>query len=80
MWESVRCAAKDRRNRVMIVITDEQTMDKGAYSDANSDLLVIINVASYKNGVGYEKGVVHINGWSDSVICWLREYLKSEFE
>ena len=77
MWESIRSAAKDRRNRVMIVITDEQTMDSGKYSDANSDLLVIINVASYENGVGYEKGVVHINGWSDSVIHWLREYLKT---
>ena len=80
MWESIRSAGKDRRNRVMIVITDEQTMDRGNYSDANSDLLVIINVASYQNGVGYEKGVVHINGWSDSVIYWLREYLKTEFE
>ena len=80
MWESIRSAAKDRRNRVMIVITDEQTTDSGKYSDANSDLLVIINVASYQNGVGYEKDVVHINGWSDSVIHWLREYLKSVFD
>ena len=80
MWESIRGAAKDRRNRVMIVITDEQTMDSGGYADANSDLLVIINVASYQNGVGYEKGVVHINGWSDSVINWIREYLNNEFE
>jgi hypothetical protein len=80
MWESIRSAAKDRSNRVMIVITDEQTMDSGVYSDANSDLLVIINVASYQNGVGYEKGVVHINGWSDSVINWIREYLNTEFE
>jgi len=80
MWGAIRGAGKERYNRVMIVITDEQTMDSGSYFDANSDLLVIINVASYQNGVGYEKGVVHINGWSDSVIHWLREYLKSEFE
>jgi len=79
MWEAIRTAAKDRRNRVMIVITDEQTMDQGSYTDANSDLLVIINVDSYQNGVGYEKGVIHINGWSDSVINWLREYLNNEF-
>jgi len=78
MWESIRSAAKERRYKVMIVITDEQTMDSGSYSDANSDLLVIINVASYQNGVGYEKGIVHINGWSDSVIYWLREYLNNE--
>jgi len=80
MWEAVRGAAADRHNRLMVIITDEQTMDKGRYSDANADLLIIINVASYQNGVGYEKGVVHINGWSDSVIEWLREYLKGGFE
>ena len=78
MWEAIRVAAKNRCNRVMIVITDEQTMDSGSYTDANSDLLVIINVASYQNGVGYEKGTVHINGWSDSVIDWLREYCTAE--
>ena len=80
MWESIRSAALDRRNSIMIGITDEQTADSGSFSDANSDLLVIINVASYQNGVGYEKGVVHINGWSDSVINWLREYLNNELE
>ena len=78
MWGSIRAAAKNRRNMVMIVITDEQTMDSGSYADANSDLLVIINVASYQNGVGYEKGTVHISGWSDSVIDWLREYCSAE--
>ncbi len=80
MWGAIREAAADRHNRLMVVITDEQTADNGKYSDANADLLVIINVASYKNGVGYEKGVVHINGWSDSVIEWLREYMKGGFE
>jgi hypothetical protein len=80
MWTAIQDSGKKRPNRVMVVITDEQTMDSGKYSDANSDLLVIVNVASYENGVGYEKGVVHISGWSDSVVDWLREYLKSGFE
>jgi hypothetical protein len=80
MWSAVSQAGKKRHNRVMVVITDEQTQDSGSCKDANADLLVIINVASYKNGVGYEKGVVHINGHSDSVIDWLREYLKAGFE
>jgi hypothetical protein len=80
MWSAIRGVAKKRRNRVMVVITDEQTQDSGTYSDANADLLVIVNVASYQNGVGYEKGVVHISGWSDSLVDWLREYLKSGFE
>jgi 60 kDa SS-A/Ro ribonucleoprotein len=80
MWGAIRGAAADRHNKLMVVITDEQTMDNGRYSDANADLLIIINVASYRNGVGYEKGAVHINGWSDSVIEWLREYMKGGFE
>jgi hypothetical protein len=80
MWSAIREAATTRHNRVMVVVTDEQTQDSGRYADADSDLLVIINVASYQNGVGYEKGVVHVNGWSDSVIDWLREYLKSGYE
>ena len=80
MWGAIRDAARDRHNRLMIVITDEQTRDTGSFASANSDLLVIVNVAAYQNGVGYEKGIVHINGWSESVINWLQEYLKSEFE
>jgi len=77
MWSAARGAAKDRRNRVMVIITDEQTQDSGRYSDANADLLVIINVASYENGVGYEKGCVHINSWSDNIVDYLRELLKN---
>jgi hypothetical protein len=80
MWDAIRRAANVRKNDVMVVITDEQTMDSGRYADANAGLLVIINVASYEHGVGYENGVVHISGWSDSVISWLREYLKKEKE
>ena len=76
MWEAIRGAGNERRNRVMVVITDEQTQDRGRYADANAHLLVIINVALYQNGVGYEKGVVHINGLSDSVVDYLRELLK----
>jgi 60 kDa SS-A/Ro ribonucleoprotein len=31
----------------------------------------VINVASYKNGVGYGKWT-HIDGWSDSVVEYIR--------
>jgi hypothetical protein len=79
MWSSIKEAAANRKNDVMVVITDEQTEDRGSYADANADLLVIINVASYQNGVGYEKGVVHINGWSDGVINYIRELVKEKF-
>ena len=80
MWQAVRKAGQTRRNNLMIVITDEQTSDTGRYIDANAELLVIVNVASYKNGVGYEKGVLHISGWSDNVIIYIRNYLKREYD
>lgn len=35
----------------------------------------IINVASNKNGVGYGAWI-HIDGWSEAVIDYIREYEK----
>jgi hypothetical protein len=77
MWSAVRTAGQKHHNDIMIVITDEQTADRGSFHDANADLLVIINVASYENGVGYGKGVLHIDGWSDNVISYLRKYINA---
>jgi len=34
-----------------------------------------VNVASYKNGVAYDK-FVHVHGWSESVVDYIREYEK----
>ena len=53
----------------MIVITDEQAHDSVPSPKA---LGYMINVASYKNGVGYGKWT-HIDGWSESVIEYIRE-------
>ena len=62
----------------LIVITDEQAHDRvpGPVSDKWSDGRprpsgYMINVASYKNGVGYGKWT-HIDGWSESVIEYIR--------
>jgi hypothetical protein len=77
MWGAVREAGEKRRNDIMVVITDEQTMDNGNFHDSNAGLLVIINVASNQNGVGYGKEILHIDGWSDNVITYLREYIKA---
>jgi TROVE domain-containing protein len=52
----------------LIVITDEQAHDR---VPAPSGKGYLINVASYKNGVGYGKWV-HIDGWSDAVIEYIR--------
>ncbi len=77
MWNSVRTVGREEKSDLMIVITDEQTSDTGKYADANTDLLVIINVASYKNGVGYGKNTLHISGWSENCVDFLRSYLKN---
>src|SRR5215469_25958 len=54
----------DRR----IVITDEQSHDPVPRPEARG---YMINVASYQNGVGYGQWT-HIDGWSDSVIEYVR--------
>jgi 60 kDa SS-A/Ro ribonucleoprotein len=52
----------------LIVITDEQSHDPVPNPRARG---YMINVASYQNGVGYGKWT-HIDGWSDSVIEYIR--------
>jgi len=52
----------------LIVITDEQAQDR---VPAPSGKGYLINVASYKNGVGYGKWM-HIDGWSEAVIEYIR--------
>jgi len=56
----------DRR----IVITDEQAHDK---IPAPTFAGYVINVASYKHGVGYGPWM-HIDGWSEAVIDFIREF------
>lgn len=52
----------------LIVITDEQSHDPVPNPRARG---YMINVASYQNGVGYGQWT-HIDGWSDSVIEYIR--------
>jgi hypothetical protein len=52
----------------LIVITDEQAHDR---VPAPSGKGYLINVASYKHGVGYGKWM-HIDGWSEAVIEYIR--------
>ena len=52
----------------LIVITDEQAHDSVPNPKARG---YVINVASYKNGVGYGQWV-HIDGWSEAVIEYIR--------
>ena len=52
----------------LIVITDEQAHDRVLTPQGAG---YVINVASYKNGVGYGRWM-HIDGWSEAVIEYIR--------
>ena len=52
----------------LIVITDEQSHDR---VDRPKGHGYVINVGSYKNGIGYGEWT-HIDGWSESVIEYIR--------
>lgn len=54
----------------IIVITDEQSHDG---IDAPKGRGYVLNVASYKNWVGYGPWV-HIDGWSEACIDYVRQY------
>ena len=67
---------KDERYDRLIVITDEQAHDTvpnpRSWSDGSPRPLgYVVNVASYKNGIGYGKWA-HIDGWSESVVEYIR--------
>lgn len=61
----------------LIVLTDEQTHDK--VGDPPIKNAYMINVAPYKNGVGYGAWT-HIDGWSDAVLNYIREYEREGVE
>jgi hypothetical protein len=63
---------KERYDR-LIVITDEQARDAVPNPKGSG---YVINVASYKNGVGYGKWT-HIDGWSESVVEYIRALERS---
>ena len=54
----------------IIIVTDEQAHDDLSQPKGKG---YAINVAPYKNGIGYGKWV-HIDGWSEAVIEYIRAY------
>lgn len=73
LGKAVKKIMNELHNR-LIVITDEQSHDQVPIPSEKSYL---INVASNKNGIGYGKWL-HIDGWSEAVIDYIREYESSE--
>ena len=54
----------------IIVITDEQSTDRPPAPQGRG---YIVNVAPYQNGIGYGGGWVHIDGWSEAIVGFIRE-------
>lgn len=67
--------SKEHEADRIIVITDEQdcsgNQDAPARADAFGKHNYIINVNTYKHGIGYGKWT-HINGWSEAVLDYIR--------
>jgi hypothetical protein len=68
-------ALQEKYDRI-IVITDEQAHDKVPAPRGRG---YVINVGSYKNGVGYGRWM-HIDGWSEAVIEYIRSLEELEGE
>ena len=66
-------AVSEHYDRI-IVITDEQSHDRVAAPRGKG---YMINVASARNGVGYGPWI-HIDGFSEAVINYIRELENSE--
>lgn len=60
----------------LIVITDEQSADRPPHPQGRG---YIINVAGYKNGIGYGPWVT-VDGWSEAIIEYIRLYETARFE
>jgi len=57
----------------LIVITDEQDTTWRPVPAPKFAKSYMINVASYKNGVGYDKGWTRIDGFSENVLKYIHE-------
>ncbi len=64
----------DERYDRIIVITDEQSHDRVPAPKGRG---YVVNVASYRNGVGYGSWT-HIDGWSESIVEYIRELERAE--
>ena len=68
MGKAVAALNRKQKYDRLIVITDEQAQDTLSAPHGTG---YVINVASFKNGVGYGKWT-HIDGWSEAVIEYIR--------
>jgi 60 kDa SS-A/Ro ribonucleoprotein len=72
------CKERHPKVKRVIVITDEQdcsaTGDEPAKAPAYGTAgNYLINVASYRNGIGYRNGWTHVDGFSEAVLRYIAE-------
>jgi hypothetical protein len=70
LGEAIRAVEKFDHDR-LIVITDEQSHDRVVRPKA--DAAYMVNVAPYQNGVGYNDGWIHVDGFAENVIRFIVE-------
>lgn len=75
MWQAIGSLTNKGYER-LIVITDEQTYDGNKVDGRVFGKAYIINIETYQNGVGYNDGYIHINGFSDGVFDYITEIEK----
>lgn len=71
MTEVAKRKADEEGYDRLIILTDEQSHQ--ALSNPLTKLGYVINVAAYRNGVGYGKWN-HIDGWSEAVVEYVRGF------
>jgi len=70
LGQAVHAVNTERAYDRLICISDEQSADR---VEAPKGKAYMLNVASYKNGVGYGAWT-HIDGWSEAVVDFIREF------
>lgn len=70
LGNALRHIDKNEKYDRIIVITDEQSHDSIPDPKGKG---YVINVAAYKNGVGYGKWN-HIDGWSEAVLTYIQKF------
>ncbi len=73
LGQAIAAINAQRKYDRLIVLTDEQSADAVGKPEG---LGYMVNVASYKNGVGYGPWV-HIDGWSEAIVDYIRAYEKA---
>jgi len=76
MWTAFADVQRLFKYDRVIIFTDEQAHDNPSAIDT-SKKLYIINIATNQNGVAYQD-FIHINGFSEKVLDYIREYEKNE--